>query len=231
LTGDAEVMGAESVATFDQGRAIFIDFTRPMGEFSEDDVDTWDFKSDLSNVIAQYDLAPRDTVLKGTGEEPATGGSVAAGQTNRSVVNALDPSLNQGFLLFDFAGNGDALPDPPNDQFQVNGSTPAAMPDLFGDPGTEGLFVTANQETPVNLDDFDMSDEDILNDIMDALLSGEDFSTAFTFDPTMSPGDLALQLSLVAKPTSSSGVPEPATALMGLMGLAGLALRRRRQTA
>ena len=173
-----------------------------------------------------------------------------------------DPNTREikGDLLFDFAGTPDtSILDP--DSFHVGeyheGGVGDPGPHQIVDGGdieegklvvrgSEGLYIEIGAQIEVDPQvdiegpqATDGTSQSILNDIFMELLGVEfaDFGSAGITDyilddfPDTSP-DFFAQFNFIARPVLQVDVPEPATALMGLIGLAGLTLnaRRRRQS-
>lgn len=227
LTGTASLSGGGAGAVFLSGRAIVISFDPGTNLFNDQDPTTWQFDVNGANVLAVYDLGAREDVTKGPNGDligDPSNSTIPAQNTNFSNINLQTEDLGQGILLFDFVGNGDALPEGANGPFQKN------VGPLAGLPGTEGLIVFA-ETTNLSNDPLSQAQENALNLIMSTLVTGEVFSSndnaISTYNPLMQ-GDFFNENSINANPTSSAIVPEPASAALGLMALAGLAFRGRR---
>jgi len=227
LNGVATPTGASSAtALFTSGKAIVMEFDENI-TFNAKRPTTWQFDSGLANVLGFYDLGAQEDVRKGTNGDDIgafPGGVISAAQTNFSAINTATDVLSQGIFLFDFAGNGLALPGNATQDFQQN-----INPD--GLPGSEGLVLFTQQTNPSTATGFNNLDEAVLNDIFNTLLAGnfsDNSGPLSTFDLGQL-GDFFNEFGFSANPTSSAIVPEPATAALGLMALAGLALRGRRR--
>jgi hypothetical protein len=217
-------------AVFSAGRAIVVAINDSVGPFDEKNPTTWQFGLNPGNVLAVYDLAPQEAVQQGiNGDTIAIPGGISAGETNFSAINTGSTALTQGIFVFDYVGNGAALPVIPD--FQVN------QPVLTGLPDTEGLVVFTQQTNPNQNGVYDGpggADEAVLNAIYSALLPGLVFADDGTLVPGFSNyvigglGDSYHEFGFSANPTSQAAIPEPATLTLGVMGLAGIMLRRRR---
>lgn len=226
LNGIATPTGPSSAeALFTSGRAIVYEFDENIN-FDAKRPTTWQFNNGLTNVLGIYDLAPQEAVLKGTNGDDIgafPGGVIPASDTNFSAINTATDVLTQGIFLFDFAGNGLALPANATQDFQEN-----INPDGLDD--TEGLIIFTQQTNPNTADGFNNLDELVLNDIFNTLLTSnfsDNSGPLSTFDLGLL-GDFFNEFGFSANPTSQLAVPEPATAALGVMALAGLALRGRR---
>lgn len=219
-------------AVFSAGRAIVVsmnDSGPPL--FDEKNPSTWQYALTPGNILAVYDLGAQEAVQQGVnGDTIAIPGGISAGETNFSAINTVSTTLTQGIFLFDFVGNGAQLPAVPD--FQVN------QPVLTGLPDTEGLVIFTQQTNP-NLNSVysAVDDEAILNEIFTDLLPGLGHGFADNSIPGVSnyviggQGDSYHEFGFSANPTSRAAVPEPATLTLGVMGLAGLMLRRRNRFA
>jgi len=238
-TPNGDGTGADAI--FSIGQAIVIEFDEALANFDPKNPASWQFNAAGTNVLGIYNLAPQETVQTGVngddiGVLPAS--SIPAQNTNFSAINTQEASLSQGVFLFDFAGNGTAHPDDATQDFHVT-LNPEGL------PGTEGLIVFSNHSNFSSVNAFTYGDggtpgvvdtsEDFLNSIFNTLL-GSNFSdnsipglSTFLITANGSNGDFYTELDINANPTSSAIVPEPATAALGLMALAGLALRGRRR--
>lgn len=236
LQGIATPTSASSAtAVFFDGRAIVVSINDSAPLFNEKKPTTWQFDPTGANVLGIYDLGAQEDVRKGTNGDTIgvfPNELISASETNFSAINTITDVLTQGVFLFDYAGNGAAMAGFPGEEFHEN-----LNPD--GLPGSEGLIIFSQQTNPSEATGFVGggvgTDEAVLNDIFNTLL-GKNFSDntipgLSTLDLSQ-PGDFFNEFGFSANPTSSAIVPEPATAALGLMALAGLALRgRRRQNA
>jgi MYXO-CTERM domain-containing protein len=240
LTGTATPLSATSAAaTYSAGKAFVISHdpgnppapgTTP---FVASDPRTWQWNNLLgaggANVLAIYDLATQEAVATGAngddvGSPPDF--TIPATDTNFSNINLQSNDLTQGIFLFDYEADGPglALGLPPG-PFQVN------TPPLTGKPNTEGLVVFGDNSNVV-AETIVQTELDVLNSIMQAAV-GANFASglgaAFSdYNPLGQQGDFYNEVGINANPTSQAEVPEPASLALGLMGVAGLAIRRRR---
>lgn len=226
LTGTATPTGPSSAsALFTGGQAIVVELD-PNIAFDAKRPTTWQFDNTSANVLAVYDLAAQEEVRQGLNGDNIgafPGNVVPAGSTNFSAINTQTDVLSQGVFLFDFDSNGAAHDGLPQD-FQENQAP------LTGLPGTEGLVIFTSQTNPNTAAGFDASDEAVLNDIFNTLLTqafSDNTNPLSNFDLGVL-GDFYNEFAFSANPTSQAAVPEPATMALGLMGLAGLLVRRRR---
>jgi len=221
-------------AVFNAGRAIVVSIDESAPLFDEKNPSTWQFGLNPGNVLAIYDLAPQEAIQQGVnGDTIAIPSGIPAGETNFSAINTGSSALTQGIFLFDFAGNGAQLPA--NPLFQVNKNP------LTGLPGTEGLAVFTAQTNPNQNGVFGVgdggTDEAVLNSIFTTLLPGLGVAFSDNTIPGLSTfviganGDSYHEFGFSANPTSQAAIPEPATLTLGVMGLAGLMLRRRNRLA
>jgi MYXO-CTERM domain-containing protein len=250
-TAPAALAPGNSSETVLLGKAIVIDtgsIFPTAGSFNPHDPSTWGYAGlDAGNVLAVYNLDPlQDKIVTGANGDskilPASG-------TNQLAFSDASVPLRtlNGETLWDYAGTpptsdllGD-IPGPlgadPTREFQE-------VKDIQGDPlYGEGLIISNNGEVvdPVALTDGVGGGEETLNTIFSDFLSIGDFSSfsdlgplvdLADYNPTNLPsqtGDFFANFDFVARPISTSFIPEPATALLGVLGLAGLARRRRRQ--
>jgi len=230
LQGIATPTSASSAtALFTEGRAIVVSINDSSPLFNEKRPTTWQFDATGANVLGVYNLGIQEDVRKGTNGDTIgvfPNELIAASETNFSAINTVTDVLTQGVFLFDYAGNGLAMDAFPGQEFHKN-----LNPD--GLPGSEGLIIFSQQTNPSQATGFDPNtDEAVLNSIFNTLL-GRNFSDntipgLSTFDLAQA-GDFFNEFGFSANPTSSAIVPEPATAALGLMALAGLALRGRRR--
>jgi len=235
------------------GKAIVMDVGSVFptaGSFNPHDPTTWGYAGlGAGNVLAVYDLDPvQDAVVTG-----ANGDSKilpAAGTNQLSFSDASVPlrTLN-GETLWDYAGTpptsdllGD-IPGPlgadPTRQFQE-------VMDMQGNPiYGEGLIISNNGEVVdpgAPLTDGAGGGKDTLNTIFSDFLSIGDFSSFSglgpglpfldDYNPTNLPsatGDFYANFDFVARPISTTFIPEPASAMLGLLGLGGLLMRSRRR--
>jgi hypothetical protein len=226
LEGSANLAGGGALANFTSGKAIVI--SRLGGGFQDNDPSTWSYAGLAgANVLAIYDLAAPEAVTKGPNGDIAgsfPGDTIPASEVNFSAINTGSSALNQGIFLFDFASNGAGLVSP---DFQIN-QNPVGL------PGTEGLLVISDQSNPQTSPvGFDAADEAVLNTIMMDLVGGLRFSDVGSLVEFYTPGvvnvgDFYNEFGFNANPVSRSAIPEPATVVLALGGLAGLLVRRRR---
>lgn len=238
-TASANPVPGSGIEDVFRGGAVVLDLGSPDGlAFGREDPTTWNFAGlNAANVLGIYKLAPRDSVEQGGGDNV----SQTQANMNKLSFTDADPSTNEiaGDLLFDYIGTPNTSGLFPA-QFQVNEAP------LFGMVGTEGLYVRPDaQLESANIPDLsgNVAAQNLLNAIFAALLMDPtaefaDFGAAGIANynpsfPATNTLDFFAQFDYIARPTSASDVPEPATAVFGLMGLAGLTLgaRRRRQTA
>lgn len=228
LEGTANLISGGAASNFTSGRAIV--YSRTAAGFVDSDPTTWGFDPAFANVLATYALGAPEDVVKGpngdiVGQFPSD--VIPASETNFSAINTGSNSLNQGIFLFDFEGNGPALASP---EFHVN-LNPTGL------PGTEGLILFSNQSNPtLPTNAVDAADLVVLNDIALALLGAGNFATGLTgangvtdWTPAIpNVGDFYNEFAFDTNPTSRAAVPEPATLVLGVLGVAGLVMRRTR---
>lgn len=222
---------SSAAAVFTSGKAIVVELN-PAVAFNAKRPTTWQFSPAGLNILATYDLAPQEDVRQGLNGDNIgafPGNVVPASSTNFSAINTQTDVLSQGVFLFDFVSNGPEHTAAPPVDFQDN------VGPLTGLAGTEGLVIFTQQTNPNIAAGFTFggagTDEGVLNSIFTGLVG-----TAFSDNtiPGVSNfnlgvlGDFFNEFGFSANPTSQAAVPEPTSLALGMMGLAGLALRRRR---